>query len=103
MSVDNKAEFNVLVGKILRMLAEACPAQVKLDAETFNLEAGSYDTPSEIIGLFYDASPQEQFLTDTLQWLVDEGYIRGESNRGYYVATFQTLKLYGSVPNALTN
>ncbi|UST88451.1 hypothetical protein [Pseudomonas siliginis] len=97
MSVDNKAEFNVLVGKILRMLVDACPAQVRLNAGVFGLESGSYASG------FYEPSSQEQFLTETLQWLVAEGYIRVESNSDYYVATLQTLKLYGSVPNALTN
>lgn len=97
MSVDNKEEFNVLVGKILRMVVNACPAQVRLNTEVFDMKAGSHD------GQYYEASPQEQFLDDTLRWLVSEGYIRGEANNDCYIATFHALKVYGAIPSALSN
>ncbi|HEX4549809.1 hypothetical protein [Pseudomonas sp.] len=101
MSTDNREQFNVLTGKILRMLVNACPAQVELNAEAFDLETGSYDIPSGVIGGFYEATPQEQFLADTLRWLIAEGLIRDGEHTDHYVATFRSLELYGSIPNAL--
>lgn len=102
MTTDNKEPFNLLVGKILRMLADACPAQVELDAAALDFKTGSYYTPNGITGGFYQASPEEQFLAETLRWLIAEGYVRAGTSTDYYVATLQTLNLYGSVPNALT-
>ncbi|PIF52742.1 hypothetical protein CLU80_5225 [Pseudomonas sp. 29] len=102
MSAENAEQFNLLTRDILRILIDACPTQVELNAEKFKLEKGSFETPSGFIGGFYKSTPQEKFLTDTLQWLTAEGYIRAGDHRDYYVATLQTLKLYGSVPNALS-
>lgn len=97
----NKEQFDLLTSKILGMLVDACPAQVELNAEAFDIKTGSYDGSSGIIGGFYQATPEEQFLAETLNWLVLEGYIRAGNRTDHYVATLQTLKLYNSIPNAL--
>lgn len=101
MSTDNKKQFNELTGKILSILVDACPRQVELDADALQLDKGFFETTTGIIGGFYKATPEEEFLADTLQWLTAEGLIRPGNQRDHYVATLQTLKLYGSVPNAL--
>lgn len=102
MSFDNKEQFNSLIDKILRMLVDVCPAEVELDAKALGFKAGSYEVSSGIIGGFYRATPEEQFLAVTLQWLIAEGFIRAGEHTDHYVATFQSLKLYDSTPDVLT-
>ena len=102
MSTDNQKQFNELADKILSILVDACPRQVELDANALQLDEGFFETTPGIIGGFYKATPEEEFLADTLQWLIAEGLIRAGAQSDHYVATLQALKLYGSVPNALT-
>lgn len=104
MSNDNKEQFNILAKKVLEILVEACPVPTKITAETFELPKGEYQK-AETSGFlsvsgFYKDSPEEKVLKSVLAWLADEKYIRGEGD--YYVATLQTLKLYNSVPNAIS-
>jgi hypothetical protein len=70
-----------------------CPVSTEINAATFELPQGEYREG------WYNPSPDEEMLESVLVWLVKENFIRGENSN--YVATLQTLKLYGSVPNAL--
>ena len=104
MSEDYTEAFNSCVRDVLKMLVPACPLPLELNVETFDLPKGSYEansSPSPFIGGFYNQTPEEKLLESTLDWLVAEGFIRkiGDTD---YVATLQTLKLYGAIPNALS-
>lgn len=90
---DNREQFNGLVGKILALLVNNCPVSTEINAATFDLPQGGYREG------WYNQSPDEEMLESVLVWLVKENFIRGENS--HYVATLQTLKLYGSVPNAI--
>lgn len=94
MSADNSARFNELVKQVMDLVFGACPLPVEITAETLNLAKGGFS------GGFYDPSPEEEMLESTLAWLFAEGFIR-KANTDYFIATFQTLKMYGSVPNAI--
>ncbi|MFL1515306.1 hypothetical protein [Pseudomonas prosekii] len=105
MSEASAVEFNELVSKILDLAVTGCPVSVEITTETFELPKGDYEKsqPTGIFGAlgFYNATPEEVLLNSTLQWLVAEGFLRtGEDN--FYVATLQTLKLRGAVPNTLS-
>lgn len=105
MSEDNKAKFNELVGLVLRKLVNACPSNVKLTAATFNLPEGQFEELPEPANVLFDVgnyipSPEEDMLSETLGWLVEEGFIRRKEGKTY-VATLQALKVYGAVPSAL--
>ncbi|UZE21853.1 hypothetical protein LOY67_17555 [Pseudomonas sp. B21-056] len=102
MSVDNKEQFNLLTGKILALLVNACPVPVQITAETFGLPKGEYkaERGGPLLMGFYDNTPEEEVLKSLLKWLEAENYVREKG--GYYVATLQTLKLYNSVPNAIS-
>lgn len=101
MSVDNKEQFNLLTGKILTLLVNACPVPVQITAETFNLPKGEFQKSQGGFSVgFYSNTPEEAILKDLLKWLEAENFIRERG--GYYVATLQTLKLHNSVPNAIS-
>ncbi|WP_236409242.1 hypothetical protein, partial [Pseudomonas gessardii] len=90
---------------ILNLLIDSCPLQVEITVETLNLPKGDYEKSPPSSGLilgFYNQTPEEEVLNSTLEWLIAEGYIRAGA-RDHYVATLQTLKLYGSVPSALSS
>lgn len=99
MSESNREQFNVLTRKILELLIDECPVPVQITAETFGLPKGEYQKTSGIIGA-YQTTPQEDVLRSTLKWLEAEGFVREKG--GYYVATLQALKLYNSVPAAIS-
>lgn len=105
MSTDNKEQFNLLTRRILSLLVDACPAAIKVTAETFELPKGKMEDVN-ISGIystgFYSESPEEEFLGSTLKWLQDEGFVRAISN-DYYVATLKTLTLVGAIPNSLSS
>lgn len=90
--IPNIDRFNLMVGQIMERLIEACPQPVEFSAESLGLQAGEYS------GLHYLRSSDEQFLASALQWLVDEGFIRGKSE---HVITLKGLELYNRVPNRL--
>lgn len=102
MSEDNRARFNELSKQVIDLLIGTCPLPLKITVETFNLPKGGVSSaPSGMANGFYTPSPEEDMLDSTLAWLVAEGFVR-ESGTNHYVATLQTLKLYGSVPNAVS-
>lgn len=98
MSDSKQEQFNVLTRKIIEFVVNECPVPVQITADTFELPKGEYQA-SGMIG-FYKNTPQEEVLKCTLKWLEAENFIREKG--GYYVATLQTLKLYNSVPAALS-
>lgn len=100
MSADNSARFNELAKQVMDLVVGACPLPVEITAETLNLAKGGFTSSGGFTGGFYDPSPEEEMLESTLAWLFAEGFIR-KANTDYFIATLQTLKLYGSVPNAI--
>ncbi|MDN3224169.1 hypothetical protein [Pseudomonas nunensis] len=105
MSDKNSADFNGLVSKILDLLVAACPVPLEITVETFGLPKGVYEKsePSGFLGFAgsYNETPEEALLQSTLLWLTAEGFIRlGDAD--HYVATLQTLKLRGAIPNTLS-
>lgn len=106
MSHDHKAQFNILVARLLELLVNACPTPVELTAKTLGLEVGSYEKSEGRIagiGFFgtYTHTEEERFLEDCLVWLVAEQFIRPAASDGHYVATLRALKLYEAVPGTL--
>lgn len=99
MSDSKQEQFNLLTRKIIELLINECPVAVNITADTFELPKGEFKA-SGMIG-FHQNSPEEEVLKSTLKWLEAESFIRSEQS-GYYVATFKTLKLYNSVPAAIS-
>ncbi len=102
MSADNSARFNELSKQVIDLVVGSCPLPLEIKAETLNLPRGSVSSaPSGFSGGFYNPSPEEEMLDSTLEWLSAEGFIR-KCSTNYYTATLRTLKIYNSVPNAIT-
>lgn len=102
MSADNSARFNELTKQVIDLVVGACPLPVEITADTFSLPKGGVSSaPSGFAGGFYNPSPEEEMLESTLDWLFAEGFIR-KGSTNYYTATLRTLKIYNSVPNAIT-
>lgn len=102
MSENTKARFDELTKQIIDLLVAACPLQVKITAEVFNLPRGKVSAATGgFIGGFYTSSPEEEMLDSTLAWLEAEGFIR-KGDTEYYIATLLTLKIYNSVPFAVS-
>lgn len=103
MSTDNKEQFNLMAGRILSQLVNACPLPVVITAEVYDLPKGEKVTTGS--GIYtthgYRQTPEETLLANTLKWLCDEGFVRVVST-DRYVATMQALRVYGSIPNALS-
>lgn len=103
MSEDNKANFDEIVRKVLEMVTNAFPLQVKITGETFNLQKGEYEDQPESIGGMgvirdYYPSAEEKKLSNLLDSLVAEGFIKA-GEQDHYVATLQSLKRHNLVSN----
>lgn len=88
----NIERFNLMIGKILDKLIEACPTPIRFTTEDFGLQPGKWAE------LHYFLSDDETFLQSALNWLADEGFIRGQKE---FVITHKGLELCGQLPNRL--
>jgi hypothetical protein len=94
MSQSNREQFNLIARKVMVLLIESCPEYRPISAEDVGGTSSVYD---ELKGI-NQPSASEAFLAATLEWLEEEGFIRGKNQ---YVATLKGLALYGAVPNSL--
>ncbi|CAI8878107.1 hypothetical protein [Pseudomonas brassicacearum] len=95
MSESNEEKFNDLIVQIMSKLIDACPTPMRLGAEDFGFPVGSLNLDEG----YYASTPEESFLNDCVQWLKDEGLIRGDSE---YVATGHGMDVFRSLPDCLT-